>query len=224
MKDTKKEIPGFMIYREAAIMLSLLSDEAAGQVIKAAAFYFLRGVVPNDIEETASQVLEVLQESIDRCNDKYGRILARNTINGKKGGRPKGKSQKEPKENPEETQKETQKEPKENQEKPNHNHNPTPNSNHNQSQSNNPDNACLPEQEFPTDREIFGYAERIGLDGDSAEQLIRQMEADDWQINGEPIRNWKALLKSRLRWQKEKEDGGNPEYGPKQEERVGIHL
>ena len=216
MKDTKKDTPGFMLYREAAIMLSLLPDEAAGQVIKAAAFYFLRGTAPNDIEETASQVFEVLQESIDRCNDKYGHILTRNIINGKKGGRPKGKTQKEPKENPEETQTE----PKGNPEKPNHNHNHSHNSNHND------DNACLPEQAFPTDQEVFQYAQKIGLAMDAAERFIRQMEADGWQIDGKPVRSWKALLKSRLQWQTESENGGmtQNEPRPEPERRFGIHL
>ena len=222
MGNGKKDAPGFMIYREAAIMLSLLPDEAAGQVIKAAAFYFLRGTAPNDIEETASQVFEVLQESIKRCNDKYCHILTRNTINGKKGGRPKSKTQTEPKENPEETQTEPKETPKE--PNPNPNPNPNHNSNPNQSQNHNADNACLPEREFPTDQEIFDYAEQIELDREAAEQFIRQMEAGSWQIHGEPVRNWKAVLRSRLRWQNEKENGGKSENGPKQEERVGIHL
>lgn len=222
MKDTKKDTPGFMIYREAAIMLSLLPDEAAGQVIKAAAFYFLRGTAPNDIEETASQVFEVLQESIDRCNDKYGHILTRNIINGKKGGRPKGKTQKEPKENPEETQTE----PKGNPEKPNHNHNHNHNHSHNSNPNHNDDNACLPEQAFPTDQEVFQYAQKIGLAMDAAERFIRQMEADGWQIDGKPVRSWKALLKSRLQWQTESENGGmtQNEPRPEPERRFGIHL
>ena len=218
MKDTKKDTPGFMIYREAAIMLSLLPDETAGQVIKAAVFYFLRGTVPNDIEETASQVFEVLQESVDRCNDKYKRILTRNTLNGSKGGRPKGKTQKEPNGNP----KETQSEPKENPEKPNHNHNP--NRNHNPNQNHNDDNACLPEQAFPTDQEIFDYAEQIGLNPDAAERFIRQMEESGWQIDGKPVRSWKGLLRSRLQWQTENESGGVTKNESKPERLIGIHL
>lgn len=82
----------------------------------------------------------------------------------------------------------------------------------------------LSRQALPTDQEIFEYAEQIALDRDAAEQFIRQMEADSWQIHGEPVRNWKAVLRSRLRWQNEKENGGKSENGPKQEERVGIHL
>lgn len=79
-------------------------------------------------------------------------------------------------------------------------------------------------QAFPTDQEIFDYAEQIGLSPDAAERFIRQMEESGWQIDGKPVQSWKALLKSRLRWQNEKENGGKSENGPKQEERVGIHL
>lgn len=62
-------------------------------------------------------------------------------------------------------------------------------------------------QAFPTDQEIFDYAEQIGLGPDAAERFIRQMEEISWQIHGEPVRNWKAVLRSRLRWQNEKENG-----------------
>lgn len=82
----------------------------------------------------------------------------------------------------------------------------------------------LSKQALPTDQEIFEYADQIGLDGDAAERFIRQMESDAWQINGDPVRNWKALLRSRLRWQNQKEEGGKPENGPKPKQLFGIHL
>lgn len=79
-------------------------------------------------------------------------------------------------------------------------------------------------QAFPTDQEIFDYAEQIGLDPNAAERFIRQMEESSWQIDGKPVRSWKGLLRSRLQWQIENENGGAPENEPKQEKRVGIHL
>ena len=79
-------------------------------------------------------------------------------------------------------------------------------------------------QALPTDQEIFDYAEQIGLDGDSTGRFIRQMEADGWQINGNPVRNWKAVLRSRLQWQTETENGGVIKNEPKPEQRYGIHL
>lgn len=84
----------------------------------------------------------------------------------------------------------------------------------------------LSKQALPTDQEVFGYARQIGLPMDAAEQFVRQMEADGWQIDGQPVRSWKALLKSRLQWQTESENGGMTQNEPKQEpeRRVGIHL
>lgn len=81
----------------------------------------------------------------------------------------------------------------------------------------------LSKQALPTDQEIFDYAEQIGLDLDAAERFIRQMEESGWQISGQAVRNWKALLKSRLRWQSE-ETGGKIENASKPEQRFGIHL
>ena len=79
-------------------------------------------------------------------------------------------------------------------------------------------------QAFPTDQEIFDYAEQIGLSPDAAERFIYQMEESGWQIDGKSVRSWKGLLRSRLQWQTENENGGAPENEPKQEKRVGIHL
>ncbi|WP_158099574.1 hypothetical protein [Faecalibacterium sp. An77] len=79
---------------------------------------------------------------------------------------------------------------------------------------------------MPTDQEVFQYAQKIGLAMDAAERFIRQMEADGWQIDGQPVRSWKALLKSRLQWQTENENGGVTQNEPKPEpeRRFGIHL
>ena len=84
----------------------------------------------------------------------------------------------------------------------------------------------LSKQALPTDQEVFQYAQKIGLAMDAAERFIRQMEADGWQIDGQPVRSWKALLKSRLQWQTESENGGMTQNEPKPEpeRRVGIHL
>lgn len=84
----------------------------------------------------------------------------------------------------------------------------------------------LSKQALPTDQEVFQYAQKIGLAMDAAERFIRQMEADSWQIDGKPVRSWKALLKSRLQWQTESENGGmtQNEPRPEPERRFGIHL
>lgn len=82
----------------------------------------------------------------------------------------------------------------------------------------------LGKQALPTDQEVFEYAHQIGLAIPTAEQFVRQMEADGWQIDGQPVRSWKALLKSRLQWQTESENGGVNANESKPERRYGLHL
>lgn len=60
-----KEVPGFMTWREAAIMYSLMPDEEASKVIKATANYFTYGTIP-ELEGVASHVFEIMKADIDR--------------------------------------------------------------------------------------------------------------------------------------------------------------
>ena len=83
-----KEAPGYMTYREAAIMFSLMPDEEAAQAIKATVNYYLYGVV-EDLGGVAGKVFEIMRADIDRNNAKYQETCARNEKNGKKGGRPR---------------------------------------------------------------------------------------------------------------------------------------
>lgn len=82
-----KEAPGYMTYREAALMFSLMPDEEAAQAIKATVNYFLFGTVA-DLEGVAGKVFEIMRADIDRGNEKYRKICSRNEENGKLGGRP----------------------------------------------------------------------------------------------------------------------------------------
>ena len=77
-----------MTYREAAIMFSLMPDEDAARAIKATVDYFLFGKV-TDLSGVAGKVFEIMRADIDRNNEKYQEICARNERNGKKGGRPR---------------------------------------------------------------------------------------------------------------------------------------
>lgn len=83
----KNETPGFMTWREAAIMYSLMPDEEASTAIKATVNYFLYGTIP-ELEGVASHVFEIMKADIDRNNEKYQKTCERNRENGKKGGRP----------------------------------------------------------------------------------------------------------------------------------------
>lgn len=82
-----KEVPGFMTWREAAIMYSLMPDKEASKAIKATVNYFLYGKVAS-LEGVALEVFEIMKADIDRNNDKYHKTCERNRENGKKGGRP----------------------------------------------------------------------------------------------------------------------------------------
>ncbi len=86
--ERKKEMPGYMTYREAAIMFSLMPDEEAAQAIKATVNYYLYGANA-DLQGVARKVFEIMQADIDRNNEKYQEICSRNGKNGKKGGRPR---------------------------------------------------------------------------------------------------------------------------------------
>ena len=78
--DQLKEAPGYMTYREAAIMFSLMPDEDAARAIKATVDYFLFGKV-TDLSGVAGKVFEIMRADIDRNNEKYQKIVERNKAN-----------------------------------------------------------------------------------------------------------------------------------------------
>lgn len=80
MNDTKREAPGYMTFREAAIMFSLMPDEDAARAIKATVDYFLFGKV-TDLSGVAGKVFEIMRADIDRNNEKYQKIVERNKAN-----------------------------------------------------------------------------------------------------------------------------------------------
>lgn len=87
--DQLKEAPGYMTYREAAIMFSLMPEADAATAIKATVNYYLYGTIPDSLDGVAAQVFKIMRADIDRNNEKYKEICSRNEKNGKKGGRPK---------------------------------------------------------------------------------------------------------------------------------------
>lgn len=89
MRKSEAQAPGYMTYREAALIFSLMPEREAAQAIKATANYFLYGTMPEGLEGTAVQVFDIMQADIDRGNEKYQQIVERNAENGRKGGRPK---------------------------------------------------------------------------------------------------------------------------------------
>jgi len=82
-----KQAPGYMTFRKAAIMFSLMPDADAATAIKATVNYYLYGAVV-DLDGTAGEVFRIMRVDIDRNNEKYQEICIRNKNNGGKGGRP----------------------------------------------------------------------------------------------------------------------------------------
>lgn len=78
----EKEMPGYMTYREAAIMFSLMPDDGAAQAIKATVKYYLYGEIPEDITGVAAQVFNIMKADIDRSRVTYQKRCE----GGSKGG------------------------------------------------------------------------------------------------------------------------------------------
>lgn len=74
-------MPGYMTYREAAIIFSLMPDDEAAKAIKATVNYYLKGEVAK-LTGTAAQVFEIMRASIDRGQDAYKARVE----GGRKGG------------------------------------------------------------------------------------------------------------------------------------------
>lgn len=81
MNDKKYEAPGFMTYREAAIMFSLMPEGDAARAIKATCDYYLYRTLPANLTGTAQQVFKIMKADIDRNNEKYQKIVDRNKRN-----------------------------------------------------------------------------------------------------------------------------------------------
>ena len=88
-------MPGFMTYREIALIYASLNDEEAGRVIKAVCEFFCFGTMANGFEGRAQHIYDAMVSGIDRDQSAYLVRCITNAENGRKGGRPpKGKTQK----------------------------------------------------------------------------------------------------------------------------------
>ena len=76
----EKQMPGYMTYREAAIMFSLMDFDDAAAAIKATADYFLYGTEA-ELTGPAAQVFQIQKASIDRGRESYEKRV----LGGKKG-------------------------------------------------------------------------------------------------------------------------------------------
>lgn len=60
-----KDMPGFMTYREAALIFALIDDTQAAAAIKATCNYYLTGELP-ELSGMAARVFEIEMSSINR--------------------------------------------------------------------------------------------------------------------------------------------------------------
>jgi len=65
-----KIMPGFMIYREAALLIGYLKKNEAGELIQAAVSYYLTGEVPV-LRPNLQQLFLLLRENIDKGHDAW---------------------------------------------------------------------------------------------------------------------------------------------------------
>lgn len=82
--ENRNEAPGYMTYREAAIMFSLMQPDDAARAIKATVDYYLYGTVPTNLDGAAAQVFQIMHADIDRNAEKYQRTVERNRKNVQK--------------------------------------------------------------------------------------------------------------------------------------------
>lgn len=66
----EKIMPGYMTYREAALIFSLMPDEEAAKAIKATVRYYLKGEL-TELTGTAAEVFDIMRSSIDRGQETY---------------------------------------------------------------------------------------------------------------------------------------------------------
>lgn len=78
--EEQRKAPGYMTFREAAIMFSLMPDEDAARAIKATVNYFLYNQVA-DLDGVAGSVFAIMKADIDRNDQKYVDICKRNKDN-----------------------------------------------------------------------------------------------------------------------------------------------
>lgn len=81
MTEDKIEAPGYMTFREAALMFSLMPEPDAAKAIKATVNYYLYGEIPDSLDGVSAQVFHIMRADIDRNNEKYRKIVKRNREN-----------------------------------------------------------------------------------------------------------------------------------------------
>lgn len=82
MKDS------FILYLEQKEIFEMLTDEEAGKLIKAIFKYEETGQI-EQLDKSLKIAFIPIKSILDRNKEKYEKVIERNRVNGKKGGRPK---------------------------------------------------------------------------------------------------------------------------------------
>lgn len=77
--NKERQPPGFMLYREPAIMLELMPSEDLENAVRSACKYFLHGK-KTEVNGIGGEVANLLFDSIDRDRQKYTEVCERNAI------------------------------------------------------------------------------------------------------------------------------------------------
>lgn len=84
----KHTMPGFMTYREVALIYAALDDETAGKVIKAVCDYYCFGFETDGFTDRAAEIYDTMLCKMEKDQASYNKRCDANRDNGKKGGRP----------------------------------------------------------------------------------------------------------------------------------------
>ncbi|MBQ7981061.1 MAG: hypothetical protein IJ305_05560, partial [Oscillospiraceae bacterium] len=84
----------FLMYTSYLDNVEILSDEEAGQLLKAI-YAFVNGNDIPELDRVVQLTFNPIKSHLERDKEKYDNICKRNSENGKKGGRPQ--NPKEPK-------------------------------------------------------------------------------------------------------------------------------
>lgn len=86
----KKRPPGFMLYEETTKLLSSITDEQAGRIIKAVCSFYVTGEIPSDLGEPIEQaVVDGIIEGVIKDAAAYSQKCERNAENARRRHRDK---------------------------------------------------------------------------------------------------------------------------------------
>lgn len=88
MEQGKIMQPFIPFYREQAAVIDFLSDEQAGQLIKAITKFWLYGEETTIADKRLAMQYQEWKQKIERSGESYEKRVKANRQNGQKGGRP----------------------------------------------------------------------------------------------------------------------------------------